>query len=254
MRCLDRLRAVQLRSDGRAVSRRRFLRGPHSSGRSSAAWAARSKSARFISIFSPAPASPLKTSPFMKIRAPDRTFRLRRRTGSARPHLLAVFAASGIFQPAPDDGPKGEHTTINLVKTDAGPWNFQFLLGSAPAISGAMPAIKMRGGRVNFKFGDTKSVFYFNDADFDVSPSDDGSVDLRFSGAPSRTDQVRPEFRAFLRARQLGASQQPRYESGAGAQRAGRSGASAVRPARLRLHGIVAFDAQLMRPAVESRM
>ena len=34
-----------------------------------------------------------------------------------------------------------------------------------------MPAIKMRGGRVNFKFGDTKSVFYFSDADFDVAPS-----------------------------------------------------------------------------------
>lgn len=92
----------------------------------------------------------------------------------------------------------GESTDINLVKTEAGPWNFQMLLGSAPAISGSMPAIKMRTGRVNFKFGDTKSVFYLRDADFDVAPSDDGSVELRLSGAPSRTDQAAQSFGHFF--------------------------------------------------------
>src|SRR5579862_1952105 len=55
--------------------------------------------------------------------------------------------------------------TINLVKTDAGPWNFQFLLDNGAADSKRIPAIRMRSGinstsRVNFKFGDTKSVFY----------------------------------------------------------------------------------------------
>src|SRR5580704_13248387 len=60
-----------------------------------------------------------------------------------------------------------DEASINLVKTDAGPWNFQFLLNSAPASTGAMPAIKMRGGRVDFKFGDTKSVVYFSNADLD---------------------------------------------------------------------------------------
>jgi len=80
--------------------------------------------------------------------------------------------------------------SINLVKTEAGPWNFQFLLNSAPATGGKMPAIRMRSGRVDFKFGDTKSVFYFNDADLDIMPSDDRSVELRFSGAPSRTDRA----------------------------------------------------------------
>jgi hypothetical protein len=55
----------------------------------------------------------------------------------------------------------------------------------------------MRGGRVNFKFVDTKSVFYFNDADLDVAPSSNGSVDLRFEGDPSRTDHAAQDFGRF---------------------------------------------------------
>ena len=88
--------------------------------------------------------------------------------------------------------------TINMVKTDAGPWNFQFLLENGPANSKRIPSIRMRSGRVNFKFGDTKSVFYFNDADLDVTPSDDGSMELRFGGAPSRTDRSTQEFGRFF--------------------------------------------------------
>jgi AsmA protein len=87
--------------------------------------------------------------------------------------------------------------TINLVKTDAGPWNFQLLPGGA-ASSKRIPAIRMRAGRVNFKFGDTKSAFYFNDADLDVAPSEDGSMELRFGGAPSRTDRSTQEFGRFF--------------------------------------------------------
>lgn len=87
--------------------------------------------------------------------------------------------------------------SINVVKADAGPWNFQYLLNSAPASAGAMPAIKMRGGRVNFKFGDTKSVFYFSDADLDVAPSMDGSVELRFVGSPARSDRPAQDFGLF---------------------------------------------------------
>ena len=88
--------------------------------------------------------------------------------------------------------------SINLVKTEAGPWNFQFLLSSAPASAGTMPEIRMRGGRVNFKFGDTKSVFYFSEADFDVAPSMDGSVALRFAGAPARSDRSSQNFGNFF--------------------------------------------------------
>ncbi len=139
-----------------------------------------------------------------------------------------------------------EDTSINLVKTDAGPWNFQFLLGGASAAAGAMPSIKMRGGRVNFKFGDTKSVFYFHEADFDVSPWSDGSVDLRFSGAPSRTDQAWQSFgHFFVRGRWTAQRLDMKVELE-------KSEVSEV--ARLLdqkgfgLHGTVAFDAQLSGP------
>src|SRR5262249_13214256 len=99
--------------------------------------------------------------------------------------------------------------TINLVKTDAGPWNFQFLLDSpAPNLAipniravpniRAMPNIRMRAGRVNFKFGDTKSVFYFSDADLNVEPQSDGSLELRFGGAPSRNDRSNQDFGRFF--------------------------------------------------------
>jgi hypothetical protein len=87
--------------------------------------------------------------------------------------------------------------SINLVKPDAGPWNFQYLLNSPAAAAGAIPSIKMRKGRVNFKFGDTKSVFYFDDADLQVTPNSDGSVELRFGGAPSRTDRSAQNFGHF---------------------------------------------------------
>lgn len=93
--------------------------------------------------------------------------------------------------------------SLNLVKTDEGPWNFQFFLdraaagfasGSAPT---GLPSIKMRSGRVNFKFGQTKSVLFFDDADVDVSPGG-GSMELRFSGVPSRTDRSAQNFGHFF--------------------------------------------------------
>jgi len=92
----------------------------------------------------------------------------------------------------------GQTVSINLVKTPAGPWNFQYLLGGPAGSVGSIPALRMRGGRVNFKFGDTKSVFFFDDADLDVSPGVDGSVELRFGGAPARTDHTSHDFGKFF--------------------------------------------------------
>jgi len=81
--------------------------------------------------------------------------------------------------------------TFNLVKPAGVPWNFQMLLSQAsppptrnppvgpalPVIPTTLPSIKMRGGRVNFKFADTKSVLYFDDTDLEVASSD-GGVEL----------------------------------------------------------------------------
>jgi hypothetical protein len=100
--------------------------------------------------------------------------------------------------------------SLNLVKTAEGPWNFQFFLDRASAGAGTsagaasgpartlLPSIKMRSGRVNFKFGQTKSVLFFDDADVDVSPGGGGSMELRFSGVPSRTDRSAQNFGHFF--------------------------------------------------------
>jgi hypothetical protein len=91
--------------------------------------------------------------------------------------------------------------TFNLVKPDGAPWNFQLLFqhaASVPAAAVHMPALKMRGGRVNFKFGQSKSVVFFDDADFDIAPGAGGAMDLRFSGAPARTDRAAQSFGHFF--------------------------------------------------------
>lgn len=165
----------------------------------------------------------------------------------ARVNVLALLARRLEFSSLRlHQGPHGEQTSINLVKTDAGPWNFQYLLSSAPAISGAMPAIRIRGGRVNFKFADTKSVFYFNDADFDVAPSADRSVDLQFSGAPARTDHAAQNFGLFyVRGKWQGSHLDAKVEL----ERSGLDEVTHLIDRRdLGLHGIVAFRAQLAGP------
>ncbi|MGA3188003.1 MAG: AsmA family protein [Bryobacteraceae bacterium] len=136
--------------------------------------------------------------------------------------------------------------SINLVKTDAGPWNFQFLLNSAPASAGAMPAIQMRGGRVDFKFGDTKSVFYFSDADFDVAPSMDGSAELRFVGAPSRSDRSAQDFGHFF-VRGVWSPRQVNMKVEL-EKSALEELARLIDRRGFGLHGVIALDAQLSGP------
>ncbi len=87
--------------------------------------------------------------------------------------------------------------TFNLVKPDNAPWNFQMLLHQSTPEAASLPTIKVRGGRVNFKFAQSKSVLYFDDTDLDVSPGYNGAIDLRFSGVPARTDQSAQNFGHF---------------------------------------------------------
>jgi AsmA protein len=156
----------------------------------------------------------------------------------ARVELLSLFARRLNFSSL-----RLDDANINLVKTDAGPWNFQFLLNSAPASRGAMPAIQMREGRVNFKFGDTKSVFYFSDADFDVDPSIDGSVELRFTGAPSRSDRSAQDFGHFF-VRGVWSAQKVNLKVEL-EKSALEEVARLIDRRGVGLHGVVALDAQL---------
>jgi hypothetical protein len=88
--------------------------------------------------------------------------------------------------------------TVNLVKLQNGSWNIRPLLTAPGAVrpdstpgsrSGPIPEIRVRAGRLNLKFGDTKSVLYMANADLEIEPSDDSSVGIRFRVEPARTDR-----------------------------------------------------------------
>ena len=86
-----------------------------------------------------------------------------------------------------------EGATINLTKTgaasDAGRWNFLSFVNRS--VMSAVPAIHVRDGRIHFNFGDTKSVFYLTETDFDLSPP--GSLgkgwSISCSAKPARADR-----------------------------------------------------------------
>jgi hypothetical protein len=107
-------------------------------------------------------------------------------TVDARVDLLGLIAGRRGFSSL-----RLADATLNLVKTGAGAWNFQYLFDSRLVDA---PALHLRGARVNFKLGQTKSVLYFDAADLDVSPGDQGSLDVRFSGVPGRTDRAAQNF------------------------------------------------------------
>jgi hypothetical protein len=82
---------------------------------------------------------------------------------------------------------EGAH--INLTKSGSGNWNFLSFVNRS--VMSAAPAIHVRDGRINFKFGDTKSVFYLMDTDLDISPPGPGGNGWKVSltGKPARTDR-----------------------------------------------------------------
>lgn len=83
--------------------------------------------------------------------------------------------------------------SLNLVKNAQGKWNFETLMERAGGAAAAYsPYIGIDDGRVNFKFGDDKSVFHFQDVEAALSPPRDagGRWFVRFGGRPARTDQV----------------------------------------------------------------
>jgi AsmA family len=136
--------------------------------------------------------------------------------------------------------------TVNLVKTNEGPWNFQFLLDSASGGRASVPAIRMRAGRVNFKFGDIKSVFYFSDADLDVAPSRDGAAEVRFEGSPSQTDRAAQDFGRFFLDGDWDPARTPRLNLKVDLERSSLSEvARMIDPRGFGLHGTVALQAQL---------
>jgi AsmA family len=106
----------------------------------------------------------------------------------ARIGFASIFTGKLTFSSLRLDAP-----SVNLVKMQSGPWNIQRLLDRTSQTNAAhrhaVPDIQIREGRLNFKFGDTKSVFYISGADLDIYPNESGDVVVRFSGAPARSDR-----------------------------------------------------------------
>lgn len=113
----------------------------------------------------------------------------------ARPRVWALIKGHLEFESLVMDD-----TSVTLTRIESGPravWNFTELLHRTKFAS--LPALYVRSGRVNFKFGDTKSVFYLIDVDLDVAPPSipGGSWRVRFSGEPARTDRAARGFGGF---------------------------------------------------------
>src|SRR5204863_4828920 len=86
---------------------------------------------------------------------------------SVRPAFLPLL--HGRFQIA---SIQLDDASINLAKSgpagEWGQWNFASFVN--PRVMSTAPAIQIRDGRIHFKFGDTKSVFYLLGTDLDITP------------------------------------------------------------------------------------
>lgn len=95
-----------------------------------------------------------------------------------------------------------DDASINVAKTGSPSeprrWNFEPLLNRS--VIRAIPELHVRSGRINFKFGYTKSVFYLINTDLDIAPpSRSGAAwTIEFSGEPARTDRPARGFGLFL--------------------------------------------------------
>jgi hypothetical protein len=99
-----------------------------------------------------------------------------------------------------------ENAYINLTRVEttsaAGSentvrWNFTSLTRSR--LPSSFPAIHLIASRVNFKFGDTKSIFYLFNTDVDLWPpaASGGPWDIRVHAEPARTDRPARGFGSF---------------------------------------------------------
>ncbi|HYO81312.1 MAG TPA: hypothetical protein VES20_07930, partial [Bryobacteraceae bacterium] len=84
------------------------------------------------------------------------------------------------------------------ARSGQGGWNIAALMqGTLKGGQHArFPEIQVSDGRIDFKFDNVKSRFYLTDTDLTVTPNA-GGVDIRFSGAPARTDRAAGGYGLF---------------------------------------------------------
>ncbi len=87
-----------------------------------------------------------------------------------------------------------EDASINLAKSgpasEWGRWNFASMIN--PSVMRILPALHVRNGRINFKFGNDKTVFYLTETDLDISPpvAVGRGWDVNCSAQLARTDRA----------------------------------------------------------------
>lgn len=146
--------------------------------------------------------------------------------------------------------------SVNLVKMDRGGWNIQAFFRRATEGKGynphtSFPDIQVSRGRIDFKFGLLKSVFYINNADVDIYPNEGGDLVVRFSGEPARTDRGAQGFGRFS-ARGLlhrGSSGEDELNMALQLERSSLSElARLVNAGEIGVHGYITSDAVLSGP------
>ena len=104
------------------------------------------------------------------------------------PRLWSLLGGRFVIASISLDG-----ASINLTKSgpasEWGQWNFSSFV--TRSVMSSAPSIHVRDSRVNFKFGDAKSVFYLMDTDLDIAPPSvaGGGWRVSCSAKPARTDR-----------------------------------------------------------------
>ena len=118
-------------------------------------------------------------------------------TMAVRPSLWSLLGGRFVISSISLDD-----ATINLAKSgpasEWGRWNFASLI--SPSVMRTVPAIHVRNGRINFKFGEEKSVFYLTETDLDISPPGAAGHgwSLYCSAKPARTDRPAQGLGSFV--------------------------------------------------------
>jgi hypothetical protein len=110
-------------------------------------------------------------------------------TMTVRPSLWSLLGGRFVVASIKLDG-----ASINLAKSgpaaEWGRWNFGSLIDRS--VMSRAPSLHVRNGRIHFKFGDEKSVFYLTETDLDITPprTPSGGWSLDCSAKPARTDRA----------------------------------------------------------------
>ncbi len=113
----------------------------------------------------------------------------------ARIALASIWRGELTFSRITLDQP-----SVNVARGADGVWNFEQMLrsgvGAGSHAEGELPELRVRNGRINFRNGLRKSIYYFRNADLQLAEEARGTGAwlLEFRAEPARTDSFAPRF------------------------------------------------------------